>query len=302
MPRVLVTGGGGQVGRELALREGLAGLEITVEARTGLDVTNAASVRQALDRHRPDVVINSAAYTAVDRAETDHGTAFAVNEGGAAIMARECAGRGIALIHLSTDYVFDGSGSRPYLESDPPNPVGVYGRSKLAGERAVADLLERHIVMRTSWVYAAHGTNFVRTMLRLAGERDVLQVVDDQHGAPTWAGDIATATLCVTRRILNQGFADWGTYHYTARGRTSWHGLAQAIVDRAATVTGRRPRVDPVPTSAWPTAARRPANSSLDCSRIDRLVGPERPQWSASLSRVLDGMLEQDRAGGDGLQ
>lgn len=302
MPRVLVTGGGGQVGRELALRDGLAGLRVTAESRTGLDVTDTASVRRALDRHRPEVVINSAAYTAVDRAETDRDAAFAVNEGGAAIVARECAGRGVALIHLSTDYVFDGSGSRPYLESDPPNPVGVYGRSKLAGERAVADLLERHVVMRTSWVYAAHGANFVRTMLRLAGERDVLQVVDDQHGAPTWAGDIAAASLCVARRILDQGFTDWGTFHYTARGRTSWHGLAQAIVERAATVTGRRPRVDPVPTSAWPTAARRPANSSLDCTRIDRLVGPERPQWTASLSRVLDGLLEQGSVEGESLR
>ena len=302
MPRVLVTGGGGQVGRELALRDGLAGLQVIAEPRTGLDVTDTASVRRALDRHRPDAVINSAAYTAVDRAETEQDAAFAVNEGGAAILARECARRGIALIHLSTDYVFDGSGSRPYLESDPPNPVGVYGRSKLAGERAVADLLERHVVMRTSWVYAAHGANFVRTMLRLAGERDVLQVVDDQHGAPTWAGDVATATLCVAGRILDQGFADWGTFHYTARGRTSWHGLAQTIVERAATVTGRRPRVDPVPTSAWPTAAHRPANSSLDCSRIDRLVGPERPQWTASLSRVLDGLLEQGSVEGDSLR
>ncbi len=302
MPRVLVTGGGGQVGRELALRDGLAGLRVTAESRTGLDVTDTASVRRALDRHRPEVVINSAAYTAVDRAETDRDAAFAVNEGGAAIVARECAGRGVALIHLSTDYVFDGSGSRPYLESDPPNPVGVYGRSKLAGERAVADLLERHVVMRTSWVYAAHGANFVRTMLRLAGERDVLQVVDDQHGAPTWAGDIAAASLCVAGRILDQGFTDWGTFHYTARGRTSWHGLAQAIVERAATVTGRRPRVDPVPTSAWPTAARRPANSSLDCTRIDRLVGPERPQWTASLSRVLDGLLEQGSVEGESLR
>ena len=302
MPRVLVTGGGGQVGRELALRDGLAGLQVIAEPRTGLDVTDTASVRRALDRHRPDAVINSAAYTAVDRAETEQDAAFAVNEGGAAIMARECAGRGIALIHLSTDYVFDGSGSRPYLESDPPDPVGVYGRSKLAGERAVADLLERHVVMRTSWVYAAHGANFVRTMLRLAGERDVLQVVDDQHGAPTWAGDIAAASLCVAGRILDQGFADWGTFHYTARGRTSWHGLAQAIVERAATVTGRRPRVDPVPTSAWPTAARRPTNSSLDCSRIDQLVGPERPHWTASLSRVLDGLLEQGSVEGESLR
>ncbi len=302
MPRVLATGGGGQVGRELALRDGLAGLQVTAEPRSGLDVTDAASVRRALDRHRPEVVINSAAYTAVDRAETEQDAAFTVNDGGAAIMARECAGRGIALIHLSTDYVFDGSGSRPYLESDPPNPVGVYGRSKLAGERAVADLLDRHVIMRTSWVYASHGANFVRTMLRLAGERDVLQVVNDQHGAPTWAGDIAAAALCVAGRILEQGSVDWGTYHYTARGRTSWHGLAQAIVERAATVTGRRPRVDPIATSAWPTAAGRPANSSLDCSRIDRLVGPGRPHWKASLSRVLDGMLEPGSAEGGSLR
>ena len=302
MPRVLVTGGGGQVGRELALRDGLAGLQVTAEPRSGLDVTDAASVRRALVRHRPDVVINSAAYTAVDRAETDREAAFAINEGGAALMARECARHGIALIHLSTDYVFDGSGSRPYLESDPPNPVGVYGRSKLAGERAVADLLDRHVVMRTSWVYAAHGANFVRTILRLAGQRDVLQVVNDQHGAPTWAGDIAAASLCVAGRILDHGFADWGTFHYTARGRTTWHGLAQAIVERAATVTGRRPRVDPVPTSAWPTAARRPANSSLDCGRIDRLIGPGRPQWTASLSRVLDGLLEQGSVEGESLR
>lgn len=296
--RVLATGGAGQVGQELARRDGVHGMSVTALVRADLDVTDEAAVRRAFERHHPDIVINPAAYTAVDRAESDAETAFAVNEGGARALALACAMRGIPLVHLSTDYVFDGTKPDPYLETDPASPLGTYGRSKHAGEEAVRAALEHHVILRTSWVYAAHGANFLRTMLRVGSARDSLEVVDDQHGAPTWAGDIAAAALHIADRILNERATDWGICHYTARGSTTWHGFARAIFDEAAAVTGRKPAVTAIPTSAWPTPAARPANSRLDCSRVDRLFAPERPHWRASLSQVLAGMLGTARTDG----
>ena len=290
--RVLATGGGGQVGRELARRGAAAGAGVAALPRAELDIADPAAIRAALDRLRPDVVVNAAAYTAVDRAESEPDAAFAANRDGAANVARACAAAGVPLVHISTDYVFDGTKDGPWTEDDAPNPLGVYGRSKLAGEAAARAAHARLVVLRTSWVYAAHGGNFARTMLRLGAERDRLRVVDDQRGAPTFAGDIADAALAVARRIAGRADAPWGLYHYAARGETTWRGFAEAILEAAAPALGRRPVVEPIATAEYPTPAARPANSTLDCARIDAAFAPPRRCWREGLAEVLDELLE----------
>jgi dTDP-4-dehydrorhamnose reductase len=296
--RILATGGGGQVGTELARRAKAWGAEIEMLTRNDLDITQAAAVRQVLESARADVVINAAAYTAVDKAEDDSGLAFAVNRDAPGHIAEVCADLGIPLIHISTDYVFDGTKTGAYLEEDPVCPLGVYGASKEAGEHAVREAWSRHVIMRTSWVYAAHGSNFVRTMLRVGAERDVLRVVADQVGAPTFAGDIADAALAIAGKITGNQSAPWGTYHYTAKGRTSWHGFAEAIFDAAGPTLGRRPLLEAIPTTEYPTPARRPANSVLECAKIDDNFAPPRRSWREGLAEVLDDLLKDSRGRG----
>lgn len=291
--KVLVLGNRGQVGLELMRATWPPGTGLVGLARPEIDITEAASIDAALDRHAPDLVINSAAYTAVDKAETDQSNAFAVNAAGPEKLAAACVRRGSALIHLSTDYVFDGSGSRSYQEDDPVAPINVYGASKAAGEAAVCALLTRHVILRTSWVYAGHGQNFVRTILRLAGERDKLSVIDDQHGAPTSAADIAGAIVAITQKLFDGAARTdlFGTFHFTAAGDTTWHGFAEEIFRQYADACGRAPLLEPIPTSAYPTPARRPANSRLDCSRIERVFQLRRPPWRESLARVIKELL-----------
>jgi dTDP-4-dehydrorhamnose reductase len=238
-----------------------------------------------LDRTRPDVVVNAAAYTAVDRAEDDIEAAFRANAEGPGRLAGECAARSVALVHYSTDYVFDGQGSRPYREDDATAPVGVYGHSKLAGEQAIADSGARYLILRTAWVYGLHGANFLRTMLRVGADRDELRVVADQRGTPTPAWLIADATA----DILRKDFAESGIVNLVAAGETTWHGFADAIFDEAmsAGLISRRPVVTAITTADYPTRASRPAYSVLDTNRLRQLLGVEPPSWRQALQKTL---------------
>ena len=288
--RLLLLGGNGQVGREL--RRTLPALgELVVATREGGDGEPAAdfdapdALGELVLRIAPDVVVNAAAYTAVDRAESEPDAAFRVNARAPGAIAQACAATGALLLHYSTDYVFDGSASRPYREDDATAPLGVYGASKLAGEEAIRASGARHAILRTAWVYAGHGRNFLLTMLRLASERDELRVVADQIGAPTSAAWIADASA----RIVAHGVPASGTWHLVAAGGTSWHGFAEAIMDEAlaAGLLQRVPRVLPIATAEYPTPARRPAYSVLDTERLRRDFGIAPPDWRDGLRAVL---------------
>lgn len=291
--RLLVTGSNGQVGHELVRqgRDRVVGLD-----RSRLDITDREAVRRAVAAHAPDVLVNAAAYTAVDRAESEADLTFAVNRDGPAHLADVCAEAGIPLIHISTDYVFDGTKGAPYVESDPVNPLGVYGRSKAAGEGALRERLGRHVILRTSWVFGDHGPNFVRTMLRLMREREVLRVVADQRGCPTAAADIARAVLEIAERI-EDGDAAWGTFHFAGQPATSWHGFAEAILEEARRHGPvRAERIAPIPTSAYPTAAPRPADTRLDCTQLAEVWGVELPDWRLALRAVVSSLLTRTSA------
>ncbi|WP_420402575.1 dTDP-4-dehydrorhamnose reductase [Nisaea sp.] len=291
---ILVTGAGGQVGTELLARAGKHGQEATGLLRADLDISDAQAVHAAVKAAQPSLIVNAAAYTAVDKAEEDRDAAYAINRDGPANLAAAAKDAGIPLIHISTDYVFDGSKDGAWLERDPVAPLGVYGASKEAGEQAVRAALNEHVIMRTSWVYAAHGGNFVKTMLRVGKERDELRVVADQFGAPTSAGDIADAILTIATRIRDGETDGWGTYHFTAEGRTSWHGFAEAIFARAEKVWGRRPSVAPIPSSEYPTPAKRPGNSVLDCAKIIAAFDVPRRNWQDGLDEVLEVLLAEE--------
>lgn len=285
---LLVFGSNGQVGHEL-LRRAPAGMTVVAHDRASVDVTNRDAVYRAVEAASCDVVINATAYTAVDQAEAAPDTAFAVNEQGPAFMAEACARAGVPLLHLSTDYVFDGSRTGAYRESDPIAPLGVYGASKAAGEAAVRERLAEHVILRTSWVFAAHGRNFVKTMLRLAETRDRLGIVADQTGCPTAAADIADALFLVAGRVAGRpAGTPWGTYHYCGEGRTTWHGFATAIFELRYSLTGQAsPQLDAITTDQYPTPARRPMNSELDCTLIRDSFGVKQADWKTSLADVL---------------
>ena len=284
MTRVLVTGGNGQVGRciaELASDERFTPLDITVADRRKVDITDRAGLGAAFDRVRPEVVINAAAYTAVDAAETDEAAAMAANADGVASLADLCTAHGARLLHLSTDYVFDGTKDGWYVESDPIAPLGVYGRTKAAGE-AAARACPAHLILRTSWVYAAHGNNFVRTMLRIGAERPEVGIVDDQIGCPTSARDIAESLLHLSSLDVN------GTYHLAGTDQASWYEFAVAIfaaADLSATAK-------PISTADFPTPAPRPANSRLDSSALADATGVRLPGWRDSLPDVVSAILD----------
>ncbi len=285
---ILVTGAEGQVG--LALRDLRNGRAMYFCDRAALDITDAAAVMALMDQLHPAVVINAAAYTAVDKAESEAEQAMAVNAAGPGHLARACARHGAALLHVSTDYVFDGSGTRPWREADPVAPLSVYGASKAAGEAAVRDALPRHIILRTAWVVSPYRSNFVKTMLRLAAERDELRVVDDQIGGPTIAADIAAALLALADRVV--AAADlpveaYGTFHYAGQPHVSWFGFAQAILAASAAYGGRQPRLLPITTAEYPTPARRPANSRLDGTRLLQQHGIAAPDWRPALQQLL---------------
>lgn len=286
---ILVTGAGGQVAWEIERRAAAALVTVKALARLDLDISDNAAVHAAVAAAAPKVVINAAAYTAVDKAESDKDRAFAVNRDGPAHLAAACAARNIPLVHISTDYVFDGSGDDAYVEDDATAPLGVYGESKLAGEAGVRAFLDRHIILRTAWVYGVHGHNFVKTMLRLGRDRDVLRVVNDQRGSPTFAGDIADTLLTLSKRLIHDTPPEeaYGTFHYTGSGEVTWHGFAERIFDIAAPQIGRRPKVEPITTAEYPTPAKRPANSVLDCSKITRVYGIMPRPWDDALREML---------------
>jgi dTDP-4-dehydrorhamnose reductase len=299
--KILLFGANGQVGTEL--RRSLAPLgEVVATTRAGIlpdgapciaaDFGAPESLPALIATVAPDVVVNAAAYTAVDRAEDERAQAFRINAEAPGAIARACAARGTGLVHYSTDYVFDGSASRPYREDDPVAPLGVYGASKNAGEQAIRDSGARHLILRTAWVYAAHGHNFLRTMLRLASERDVLRVVADQVGCPTPAGVLADATA----QMLRQQHDASATFHLASRGQTSWHGFAEAIIDgaHARGLIARKPGVTAIATVDYPTPAARPAYSVLDTRRIREGFGVQAPDWQEGLARVLDEVARQD--------
>lgn len=285
--KILVTGITGQVGRELMdAAKWPDGFTVIGVDRSGLDITDPAAVSDVLRAERPAAVINPAAYTAVDGAETDADTAWRVNRDGPRHLAEVAAAEGIALFQVSTDYVFDGSKPGAYSETDPVAPLGVYGRSKEAGEAAIRAVLDRHVILRTAWVFSAHGGNFVKTMLRLARTRDALSVVDDQIGGPTAAAEIARALITLTAHNLSGRTARWGTYHFAGAPAVSWCGFAQAIFD-AALPPDARPTLSAIPSRDYPTPARRPANSVLNCTKIFRDFGITQPDWHTGLNAVL---------------
>ena len=289
--KILVFGAGGQIGREVCRAAWPPGSAILPLDRKAVDITKSASVSAMLAREKPDLAINLAAYTAVDRAESEPEAAWVVNCAGAAHIAAACDESATPLIHLSTDYVFDGCKIGPYREKDAVGPLGVYGRSKEAGERAVRAAVARHVILRTAWVFGAYGANFVKTMLRLAAERPVLRVVADQRGCPTAAADIA-ATLMVIAEHVGRGEAKWGTYHFVGAVAVSWHGFAQAIFDLAAPQLAVRPQVEPISTDQYPTPARRPMNSVLDCRKIAEAFGIRPPPWQVGLASVIRELLD----------
>jgi len=257
--------------------------------RPELDITQQASVRRALEYVGPDLLVNAAAYTAVDQAESEPEVAFAVNRDGAAYLAMACQQACVPLVHISTDYVFDGHGSRPYREEDPTAPLGIYGRSKWEGEEAIRTTHRHHLIVRTAWLYGYHGTNFVTTMLRLARERTILRVVADQHGCPTWSGELAEALVTMCRRVEQARAATpWGTYHFCGAGQTTWYGFACAIIEAARTREQLRVnRVEPILTSAYPTLARRPAYTVLDCYKSQNTFGLTPPAWQSGVRAVM---------------
>jgi dTDP-4-dehydrorhamnose reductase len=281
--RLLVTGASGQLGRELCARAAGQGFAVAAFPRAELDVGDAATVGHAVAG--ADVVVNAAAYTTVDRAEEERDLAFRVNADGPRHLARACAMRGVPLVHVSTDYVFDGEKRGAYVEDDAVGPINVYGASKEAGERAVREELDRHAILRTSWVYSSHGHNFVRTMLRFAAERDGFNVVADQHGCPTSAGDLADAILAMARS-LEAGEGAPGTYHFAGSGATTWHGFAEGVMELCLPVGQRRPELVPIPASAFPRPARRPVNSVLDCRKVRGAFGIVPRPWREALAEV----------------
>jgi dTDP-4-dehydrorhamnose reductase len=282
---VLVVGPRSMLAQELLPCLQQAGFTAVGRGRPALDLTQKASISAVFEEVRPDICINTAAYTAVDKAESDAAGALAVNRDGVASLAEVCHAMDMPLIHLSTDYVFAGTASRPYREEDPAAPLGIYGRSKWEGEEAVRAMHAKHLIVRTAWLYGHHGSNFVKTMLRLAREREVLRVVQDQHGCPTWTRDLAGALTAMCQRLTHAPDAHlWGTYHFCGAGQTTWYDFARAIfaeVSPAATL--RVARVEPIPTTAYPTPARRPAWSVLDCSKIQAVFDITPRLWRDSL-------------------
>ncbi|WP_447652150.1 dTDP-4-dehydrorhamnose reductase [Pseudomonas abietaniphila] len=284
--RILISGQHGQVSQ--ALQTSLKDLgELIVLGRDRLDLSQPESIRDVVREIKPDLIINAAAHTAVDQAESEPELAFAINATSPGVFAEEAAALGIPFIHYSTDYVFDGSKDGLWDETDTPNPLGVYGSSKLAGEQAIESAGGQYLILRTSWVYSLTGRNFLLTMQRLLQEREKLTIVGDQIGAPTWAGTIAQSTRELVERWRDGKPGAWGVYHLTAGGETSWFGFAQAIGQELIKAGKPCATLEPIPSSAYPTPAKRPLNSRLDCSRLHREWGVSQPGWHDAMLECL---------------
>ncbi|NKB43487.1 MAG: dTDP-4-dehydrorhamnose reductase [Alphaproteobacteria bacterium] len=293
---VLITGANGQLGWELQRRATASSRTARAFTRTDLNITDADSVARTIEAASPKVVVNTAAYTAVDKAETEPAAAFAVNRDGPANLATTCAELNIPLIHISTDYVFDGTKPDAYSEEDAVAPLGVYGESKLAGENAIRASDAEHVILRTAWVYGVHGHNFVKTMLRLGEKQDALRIVGDQHGCPSFAGDLADTILKISDRMRSGDVPanGHGTFHCTGEGSTTWCDFARTIFELAGPTTGRVPTVDGITTAEYPTPARRPANSVLDCGKLTRTYGITLRPWQEALAEMLQFTLSED--------
>jgi dTDP-4-dehydrorhamnose reductase len=295
--RLLLLGGTGQVGEEFRALPLPKDVEVETPNRAALDLQDASAIVRIITAKPWRAVINVAGYTDVDRAESEEGVAFAINAEAPALLAAETGHRGIPLIHISTDYVFDGRKGAPYVEEDEPAPLNAYGRSKLAGEQGVRAGNRQHVILRSSWVYSPYRKNFVRTILRLAAERDQLSIVADQCGCPTAARDIAQACLDIAVRCVStRDRTPYGTYHFAGAGEATWFEFASTIVDLAADRLGRKPQVAPIRTVEYPTPALRPADSRLDCSAIVRTFGVTLKPWRESLADTIDRLLEQKDA------
>lgn len=295
--KILVTGANGQVGWELSRRGGKDGLDIVALNRTALDITDLPSIRREIDRHEVNLIINAAAYTGVDKAESEPDLAFAVNRDGAACLASACTAAGIPLIHISTDYVFDGEKKGSYKETDPVSPLSIYGKSKAAGEMEVREGVDQHVILRTAWLYGVHGHNFVNTMLRLGQEREAIEVVADQYGCPTYAAELADTILRIAEKIRAKGQIAWGTYHYCGKGTTTWHGFAQAVFDLAGRNTSLRvKKIKPIGKAEYLTPAERPTNSVLNCSLIEKTFGIHPKPWRDSLAQMIEMLFSVEKS------
>jgi dTDP-4-dehydrorhamnose reductase len=294
---VLVFGAGGQVGRELMQRPTPQGLAILGLTRAQADIADHKAVEEAVQQHQPDIIVNAAAYTAVDKAESELDRAFAVNQTGPRNIAAAAQDIGAVLVHLSTDYVFDGRKTKAYVEDDPVAPVSVYGQSKAAGEREVRKTISRHLILRTAWVYAAHGSNFLKTMVRLARERKVVRVVADQYGAPTSAADLADAILTILPRLTERDAAR-GTFHLTNAGWTTWNGFAREIFIGLTQSGHPAPRLEAITSTDYPAPAQRPVMSVLDCQKILGAYGIRLRLWQDAVKATLAALLAFEVDGG----
>ncbi len=295
--RIIVIGKDGQVARSLAERARAHGAQAVLVGRPKLDLADPSGIEDALVETGGDVIVNAAAYTAVDQAESARELAEAINGIGAGVVAGTAAAMNVPLIHISTDYVFDGTADHPYREDDPVAPLGVYGASKLLGEEAVAAEAENYAILRTAWVYSPFGKNFVKTMLRLAGDRDEVGVVADQHGSPTSALDIADGIVAVCRNLLErpQDKNLRGVFHMAGSGFASWAEFATEIFTLSAHLGGPSAKVRPIATSDYPTPAKRPANSRLDCTKLREVHGVVLPPWRSSLEPCVKRLIEETR-------
>jgi dTDP-4-dehydrorhamnose reductase len=295
--KVFIAGNRGMLAFDLARSLESSGMTVAGSDLPELDITSDTSVRTALDRNRPAVMINCAAYTAVDRAETDRERAMAVNGDGPGVLARACSQFDIPLIHISTDFIFDGSLRRPYREDDAPNPLSVYGVTKLAGEELVRGEYKRHLIVRTAWLYGVQGGNFVKTMLRLARERDEIRVVNDQTGSPTWSVDLADALNRITGMIGgNSNEKYWGTYHFADSGMTTWHGFASSAIEEARHYEKLKvERIVPITSAEYTSPVQRPSWSVLDTGKITAAFGIVPPPWEQSLHNMVHELYANER-------
>ena len=289
--KLLCIGNSGQVAQALVERCGIANVPCIALGRPILDLLKEQTVKTAIDKHAPSIIVNAAAYTAVDKAESEEAAAFAVNAQACEMLAKQAHARDIPLIHLSTDYVFDGSKSEPYTEADPIKPLGAYGRSKAAGEDAIRLNTDKHIILRTAWVYSPFGNNFVKTMLRLAEGRDALSVVDDQIGNPTNALDIADGIIAICQTGIETD--KYGTYHMTGSGKASWADLAALVFDLYQEMTGKHVSLVRIPSSEYPTPAERPKNSQLDCAKLASAFNVRLLRWQDSAEKVVRRLLKE---------
>jgi len=295
MKQILVTGSDGQVGTELIRLAKRRDIPLITTIKFDLDITKISDIQNCICKYNPGLVINAAAYTDVDKAEDEIDKAFSVNRDGLTNLAKACQNTGIPLLHISTNYVFDGMKEYSYQESDIPKPMNVYGKSKLEGEEAILKIIQQHIILRTSWVFSSSGQNFPKTMLRLAAEHDTLNIVNDQFGGPTWAGDIARVLLDISSNYMQSQNINWGVYHYTGIPVTNRFEFAKSIFEEAKRLGMiiQMPNCNAISSGDYPTVAKRPTNSVLDCQKIHQELSISQPDWRVGLYKVLNNWKAQ---------